>query len=78
MGKALTVAELAEYLGLAKDTIYRKAKAGEIPGMRIGRSWRFPQDVIDEWLRGKVAEREVKSERQKAKGEKGKRLPPAS
>lgn len=51
MGKALTVTELADYLGLAKDTIYRKARADEIPGVRIGRSWRFLQDVIDEWLR---------------------------
>ena len=37
MGKALTVEEVAEYLGLAKDTVYRKAKSGEIPGARIGR-----------------------------------------
>ncbi|MBI3988659.1 MAG: helix-turn-helix domain-containing protein [candidate division NC10 bacterium] len=54
MGKALTVTELAKYLGLAKDTVYRKAKAGEIPGVRIGRSWRFPKDLIDEWLRRKA------------------------
>lgn len=47
MNKALTVAELAEYLGLAKDTVYRKVKAGEIPGVRIGRIWRFPQDLIE-------------------------------
>ena len=58
MGKVLTVAELATYLGLAKDTIYRKSKAGEIPGVRIGRSWRFPQDLIDEWLRGRMEARD--------------------
>ncbi|MBI3014460.1 MAG: helix-turn-helix domain-containing protein [Candidatus Tectomicrobia bacterium] len=55
MGKVLSVEEVAEYLGLAKDTVYRKTKAGEIPGVRIGGSWRFPQDVIDEWLRAKAA-----------------------
>lgn len=65
MSRAFTVAELAKYLGLARDTIYRKAKAGEIPGMRIGRSWRFPQDVIDEWLREEV---EARDSRQGAKG----------
>lgn len=69
MSKALTVAELAEYLGLAKDTIYRKAKAGEIPGVRIGRSWRFPQDVIDEWLREKA---EVKGKWREARDKGGK------
>ena len=74
MGKALTVEEVAEYPGLAKDTVYRKAKSGEIPGARIGRSWRFPQDVIDEWLREKVG---VKRGRQEAKVKKGKKLPPS-
>ena len=73
MGKALTVEEVAEYLGLAKDTVYRKAKSGEIPGARIGRSWRFPQDVIDEWLREKAG---VKRVGQEAKVKKGKKLPP--
>jgi len=58
MGRALSVEEVAEYLGLAKDTVYRKAKTGEIPGVRIGRSWRFPQDVIDEWLREKAGKGE--------------------
>lgn len=67
MNKALTVAELAEYLGLAKDTVYRKVKAGEIPGVRIGRIWRFPQDLIDEWLRRKA---EARGERQEARGGK--------
>lgn len=73
MGRALTVEEVAEYLGLAKDTVYRKAKGGEIPGVRIGRSWRFPQDVIDEWLRAKVG---VKRVRHEARVKKGKKLPP--
>lgn len=70
MGKALTVTELADYLGLAKDTIYRKARADEIPGVRIGRNWRFLQDVIDEWLRG-----EAGSGGKGAKDKKAKKLP---
>src|SRR3990167_334092 len=67
MGKALTVEEVAEYLGLAKDTVYRKAKSGEIPGARIGRSWRFPQDVIDEWLRENVGKRQDRDGRDKGR-----------
>ncbi len=49
--KLLTVRELAEYLGLSEITIYRKVKAGEIPAKKIGGSWRFPKDLIDEWLK---------------------------
>lgn len=47
----MTVDELAAYLKLDAQTIYRKARKGEIPGCRIGRTWRFPKDVIDLWLR---------------------------
>lgn len=50
------VEEVAEYLGITPDTVYRKARTGEIPGVRIGRIWRFPKDVIDDWLRAKVNE----------------------
>lgn len=57
--KIFTVEEIAEYLGITTDTVYRKARTGEIPAVRIGRIWRFPKDVIDGWLKAKV--NEVKS-----------------
>ena len=47
----LTVEEVAAYLRLSTATIYRMALAGEMPAKRIGRSWRFSQTLIDEWLR---------------------------
>ncbi len=46
-----TVEELAEYLRLSEATIYRKAKMGTIPGVQIGRSWRFRRTTIEEWIR---------------------------
>ncbi|MBN1314592.1 MAG: helix-turn-helix domain-containing protein [Anaerolineales bacterium] len=47
----LTVEELASYLRLSTATIYRMAQTGEMPAKRVGRSWRFSQTLIDEWLR---------------------------
>ena len=47
----LTVEEVAAYLRLSTATIYRMALAGEMPAKRVGRSWRFSQTLIDEWLR---------------------------
>ena len=52
----LTVTEVAEYLGITSDTVYRKARSGDIPALRIGRLWRFPKDVIDDWLKAKLNE----------------------
>ncbi len=47
----LTVEEVAAYLRLSTATIYRMAQTGEMPAKRVGRSWRFSQTLIDEWLR---------------------------
>jgi len=47
----LTVDEVAELLRIRRDTVYRLAAKGEIPGHKIGRVWRFPRNVIDEFLR---------------------------
>jgi excisionase family DNA binding protein len=47
----LTVEELAAYLKVNSQTIYRRFRAGELPGVRIGRSIRFPKSVVDAWLR---------------------------
>jgi excisionase family DNA binding protein len=49
----LTPREAAEYLSIHVRTIYRLAKHGDIPGRKIGGSWRFKKDALDEWLSGR-------------------------
>lgn len=49
--EVMTTEQLAEYLQLDKQTIYRKARAGQIPSISIGKTIRFKKDVIDGWLR---------------------------
>jgi excisionase family DNA binding protein len=56
--EVMTAAELAEYLSFSKNWVYRKAEAGEIPGMKLGNRWRFKKSVIDRWLEGQIAEEE--------------------
>ena len=46
----LTTEEIAHYLKLRRETVRRKAKAGEIPAIRIGGRFRFDKGRIDEWL----------------------------
>lgn len=38
--------ELAGYLKLTEATIYKLASRGEIPGFKIGDSWRFDMDEV--------------------------------
>src|SRR5690606_18908839 len=46
----LTVAEVAELLRVSKMTVYRMVHAGDIPAVRVGRSFRVPQLAVEEML----------------------------
>lgn len=52
MAHAMTTKELSRYLKLHVITICKYASRGEIPGIKIGREWRFDKDVIDAWIGG--------------------------
>ena len=45
-----TVAEVADLIRVSKMTVYRMVKAGEIPAVRFGRSFRVPGEAVDELL----------------------------
>ncbi len=47
----LTLEELATYLRVTEKTIYRLLDKKSIPATRVGRQWRFDQELIDGWLR---------------------------
>ena len=46
----MTLREVAEYLQLSKDMIYRLAQSGRIPASKVGSRWRFRQERIDRWM----------------------------
>jgi excisionase family DNA binding protein len=45
-----TVNDLARLLQLEPETIRAMARRGEIPGIKIGRVWRFDPIKINSWL----------------------------
>jgi len=47
----LTLEELADYLGLKKQTIYNWLHQKKISGIKIGKVWRFERREIDRWLK---------------------------
>lgn len=47
MGEILTTEEVAKYLKTSPDTIKRLARAGRIPGVKIGRAWRFRRADVE-------------------------------
>jgi excisionase family DNA binding protein len=51
MGKGiLDVAGAARLLGVSPGTIYKLARAGDIPGRRVGREWRFSHATLTKWI----------------------------
>lgn len=52
--KLLTIQEVASLLKIDKLTAYKYAKEGKIPAIRVGRNWRFLEDVLEEWLTNKA------------------------
>lgn len=49
--KFLTVAEVATAMRVSKMTVYRLVHSGELPAVRVGRSFRVPESAVDEYLR---------------------------
>ena len=57
----LSVDEIAEYLGVSKDTVYTWISKRDLPGHRIGRFWKFKRSEVDDWVHtGKAAESRVR------------------
>ncbi|MET9067776.1 helix-turn-helix domain-containing protein [Streptosporangium sandarakinum] len=46
----LTVAEVAVALRVSKMTIYRLVHSGELPAVRLGRSFRIPEPAVRDYL----------------------------
>ena len=42
----LTVAEVASLMRVSKMTVYRLVHAGELPAVRVGRSFRVPEQAV--------------------------------
>ncbi len=48
----LSVDEIADHLGIKRDTVYKWISERQMPGHKIGRLWKFNQREVDEWVRG--------------------------
>ena len=49
--KFLTVAEVAAMMRVSKMTVYRLVNNGDLPAVRVGRSFRVLEEDVDEYLR---------------------------
>jgi excisionase family DNA binding protein len=52
----LTVNEVADLLRVSSMTIYRLIKEGDLPAVRIGKSFRLREDDVDAYLAKRYTE----------------------
>jgi PTS system nitrogen regulatory IIA component len=48
--KIMTLAEMADYLKVAKRSLLKMAERGDIPATKVASQWRFMRSVVDDWL----------------------------
>ena len=51
----LSVEELAIYLGIKRDTVYKWITRRTMPAHKVGRLWKFRKEEIDAWVRSGAA-----------------------
>ena len=52
----LTVAEVAALMRVSKMTVYRLVHGGLLPAVRVGRSFRVPEQAVNDYLRDAYVE----------------------
>ena len=52
----LTVAEVASVMRVSKMTVYRLVHNGDLPAVRVGRSFRVPEQAVHDYLRDAFVE----------------------
>jgi len=57
-GEIMTLEETAKYLKIGKSTLYKMAREGKIPAVKIANQWRFRKEDIDRWLQEIIKKKE--------------------
>ena len=69
MHEIMTIEEVANYLRVSERTVYDWAQKGELPGGKIGTTWRFKSADIEKWVNDRLkGEKGVKAEGEKKNG----------
>jgi len=58
----LSVDEIAAYLGIKRDTVYKWIADKRMPAHKVGRLWKFRKEEVDDWVRqDKAADKQRES-----------------
>ena len=52
----MNIKEAADYLNISHHTLYKLLERKAVPSAKIGGSWRFAPELLDEWVRKRMEE----------------------
>jgi excisionase family DNA binding protein len=67
LGETLTPEEIASFLRVRPQTVWRLIRRGDLPAMKVGRVYLIPRADFDRWCR----ERRLTSTADEVKGRRG-------
>lgn len=67
MPEMMTVEQVAKYLQMDEQTVYRLSRSGAIPSAKIGHQWRYSKDILDKWFVDQMVEHQSEQAEQKPK-----------
>lgn len=50
--ETMTIRDVAKVFQISTRTVYRLIARGELPGLRVGKQWRVPRDVVMRMIGG--------------------------
>jgi len=53
----LSVEEIAQHLGVKRDTVYKWIEKNTIPAHKVGRLWKFKISQVDAWVESDKAKK---------------------
>jgi len=53
----LSLEEIANYLGIKRDTVYKWINEKSIPAHKVGHLWKFRKKEVDHWIESGGADR---------------------
>jgi len=63
----LNVEEVSKICKLSKKTVMSLTRAGKLPGFKLGKSWRFDADRLNQWIEQEVNNRILRIHRRRSK-----------
>jgi len=57
MHEIMTIEEVAAYLRVSERTVYDWAQKGDLPGGKLGTTWRFKREDVENWVDSRISKK---------------------